>query len=90
MTRVITFHTWVAATTPSFLWYAKRLQQLKAQDVFLVCVSCLRFLSCLAGLSAHHPELPALLVAIEYLTVRKTASFFECFPYVCPEPVLAK
>jgi hypothetical protein len=22
--------------------------------------------------------------------VRKTASFFECFPYVCPEPVLAK
>jgi hypothetical protein len=20
----------------------------------------------------------------------KTASFFECFPYVCPEPVLAK
>jgi hypothetical protein len=23
-------------------------------------------------------------------TVRKTASFFECFPYVCPEHVLAK
>jgi len=22
--------------------------------------------------------------------VRKTPSFFECFPYVCPEPVLAK
>eukprot|EP01046_Picozoa_sp_COSAG06_P017237 COSAG06_NODE_1163_length_10454_cov_16.507677_5_plen_181_part_00 len=22
--------------------------------------------------------------------LRKTASFFECFPYVCPEPVLAK
>jgi hypothetical protein len=22
--------------------------------------------------------------------VRKTASFFECFPYVCPDPVLAK
>jgi hypothetical protein len=22
--------------------------------------------------------------------VRKTASVFECFPYVCPEPVLAK
>jgi hypothetical protein len=21
---------------------------------------------------------------------RKTASFFECFPYVCPEPVLVK
>ena len=30
-------------------------------------------------------------VFIVKLQVRKTAaSFFECFPYVCPEPVLAK
>jgi hypothetical protein len=25
-----------------------------------------------------------------FTAVRKTASFFECFPYVCPEPVLVK
>jgi hypothetical protein len=29
-------------------------------------------------------------VVKDFAEVRKTASFFECFPYVCPEPVLAK
>jgi hypothetical protein len=33
---------------------------------------------------------PDKTIAGRNAKVRKTASFFECFPYVCPEPVLAK
>jgi hypothetical protein len=34
--------------------------------------------------------LPLPTTGLKKVAVRKTASFFECFPYVCPEPVLAK
>jgi hypothetical protein len=32
----------------------------------------------------------ALLHFTQVQTVRETSFFVECFPYVCPEPVLAK
>jgi hypothetical protein len=38
----------------------------------------------------YHCRLVPLEEEQEFLQVRKTASFFECFRYVCPEPVLAK
>jgi hypothetical protein len=57
---------------------------------------CLSFVHGIApGCDKTAPEDPDAVccwikTASTQLTVRKTASFFECFPYVCPEPVLAK
>ena len=41
-------------------------------------------------LEALHKTVVGVVPGADSLPLRKTPLFFECFPYVCPEPVLVK